>query len=151
MVRTTGFHPVNGGSIPPGDVYCVSNYSEEEPANGSFLLPWYLTRYCFEYVYLDQIASLFEKIKSTVSRHIKNIFSLSELEHLATVAKNETVQTEGTREIQKYIEYYKSMYLYLLDIKLSQNVVLRSENRQHLSLAVKLIIKECCSILRERQ
>ena len=30
---------------------------------------------------LDQIASLFEKDKSTVSKHIKNIFSEGELEY----------------------------------------------------------------------
>ena len=55
---------------------------------------------------LDQIASLFEKDKSTVSRHIKNIFSEGELEYGATVAKNAIVQIEGTREVQRFIEYY---------------------------------------------
>ena len=55
---------------------------------------------------LDQIASLFEKDKSTVSRHIKNIFSEGELEYGATVAKNAIVQTEGTRVVQRFIEYY---------------------------------------------
>ena len=55
---------------------------------------------------LDQIAFLFEKDKSTVSRHIKNIFSEGELEYGATVAKNAIVQTEGTREVQRFIEYY---------------------------------------------
>lgn len=44
---------------------------------------------------LNQIASLFEKDKSTVSRHIKNIFSEGELEYEATVAKNATAQIEG--------------------------------------------------------
>ena len=55
---------------------------------------------------LDQIASLFEKDKSTVSRHIKNIFSEGELDYGATVAKNATVQKEGTRVVQRFIEYY---------------------------------------------
>ena len=55
---------------------------------------------------LDQIASLFEKDKSTVSRHIKNIFSEGELGYGATVAKNATVQKEGTRVVQRFIEYY---------------------------------------------
>ena len=55
---------------------------------------------------LDQIAFLFEKDKSTVSRHIKNTFSEGELEYGATVAKNAIVQTEGTREVQRFIEYY---------------------------------------------
>ena len=55
---------------------------------------------------LDQIAFLFEKDKSTVSRHIKNIFSEGELDYGATVAKNATVQKEGTRVVQRFIEYY---------------------------------------------
>ena len=55
---------------------------------------------------LDQIASLFEKDKSTVSRHIKNIFSEGELDYRATVAKNATVQIEGERKVQRLIEYY---------------------------------------------
>ena len=42
---------------------------------------------------LDQISKLFEKDKSTVSRHIRNIFSEGELEEEATVAKNATVQS----------------------------------------------------------
>ena len=41
---------------------------------------------------LDQISKLFEKDKSTVSRHIRNIFSEGELEEEAAVAKNATAQ-----------------------------------------------------------
>ena len=55
---------------------------------------------------LDQIASLFEKDKSTVSRHIKNIFSEHELEKEATVAKYATVQLEGSRSVERLFEYY---------------------------------------------
>ena len=55
---------------------------------------------------LDQIASLFEKDKSTISRHIRNIFSDGELIYEATVAKNATVQVEGDREVKRSIEYY---------------------------------------------
>ncbi len=49
---------------------------------------------------------LFEKDKSTVSRHIKNIFSEHELEKEATVAKYATVQLEGSRSVERLIEYY---------------------------------------------
>ena len=35
---------------------------------------------------LEQMANLFERDKSTVSRHIKNVFSENELEYSATVA-----------------------------------------------------------------
>lgn len=55
---------------------------------------------------LDQISTLFEKDKSTVSKHIKNIFSEGELEKEATVAKNATVQSEGSRTVVRQIEYY---------------------------------------------
>ena len=55
---------------------------------------------------LDQLTDLFERDKSTISRHIRNVFKEGELERAATVAKVATVQTEGDREITRYIEYY---------------------------------------------
>ena len=45
---------------------------------------------------LDQMAALFERDKSTISRHIKNVFVEEEGELSATVAKFATVQTEGS-------------------------------------------------------
>ena len=55
---------------------------------------------------LDQMAALFERDKSTVSRHIKNVFEEGELERLATVANIATVQTEGERQVERQIEYF---------------------------------------------
>ena len=55
---------------------------------------------------LDQIAELFQRDKSTVSRHIKNIFSEDELDRRATVAKYATVQTEGDRQVERMIELF---------------------------------------------
>ena len=46
---------------------------------------------------LDQIAKLFERDKSVISRHIKNIFNSKELTHTSTVAFFATVQIEGGR------------------------------------------------------
>ena len=46
---------------------------------------------------LEQMSTLFDRDKSTVSRHIKNVFDEGELEYAATVAKFATVQTEGNR------------------------------------------------------
>jgi hypothetical protein len=46
---------------------------------------------------LDKMAELFQRDKSTVSRHIKNIFSENELDRNSTVAKFATVQGEGSR------------------------------------------------------
>ena len=55
---------------------------------------------------LDQMATLFERDKSTVSRHIKNVYDEGELKQSATVAKIATVQTEGGRQVERQIEYY---------------------------------------------
>ena len=55
---------------------------------------------------LDQMAALFERDKSTVSRHIKNVFEEGELERSSTVANFATVQTEGERQVERQIEYY---------------------------------------------
>ena len=52
---------------------------------------------------LDQMAALFQRDKSTISRHIKNIFDEGELERNATVAKFATVQQEGDREVERQI------------------------------------------------
>ncbi|MFO7825373.1 MAG: hypothetical protein R6V72_15650 [Cyclobacterium sp.] len=50
---------------------------------------------------LQQISELFERDKSVVSRHIKNIYKEGELVREATVAKNATVQKEGKRKVEK--------------------------------------------------
>jgi prophage maintenance system killer protein len=55
---------------------------------------------------LLQMAELFERDKSVISRHLKNIFDTSELDKNATVAKNATVQIEGDRSITREIEYF---------------------------------------------
>ena len=55
---------------------------------------------------LDQLAQLFGRDKSTISRHIKNIYAEGELDQEATVAKNATVQTEGDRRVRREIAFY---------------------------------------------
>lgn len=55
---------------------------------------------------LNQIAELFGRDKSVISRHLKNIYKESELDYSSTVAKNTTVQTEGKRKITREIDYY---------------------------------------------
>ena len=44
---------------------------------------------------LDQIAHLFDRDKSVISRHIKNIFRESELDRNSVVAKNATTAADG--------------------------------------------------------
>ena len=55
---------------------------------------------------LDQMATLFGRDKSTISRHIKNVFEEGELPNEATVANFATVQVEGYREVVRNIDYY---------------------------------------------
>lgn len=55
---------------------------------------------------LDQMANLFERDRSTISRHIKNIYTEGELVQTATVAKFATVQIEGNREVERELDYY---------------------------------------------
>ena len=54
----------------------------------------------------DQMAELFQRNKSTISRHIKNIFETGELEQNRTVAFFATVQNEGDRKVERNITYY---------------------------------------------
>ncbi|NLN83597.1 MAG: cell filamentation protein Fic [Firmicutes bacterium] len=55
---------------------------------------------------LEQMAELFQRDKSTISRHIKNIYDERELVRESTVAKFATVQKEGNRQVERAIEYY---------------------------------------------
>lgn len=55
---------------------------------------------------LNQMATLFGRDKSVISKHLKAIYEDGELLHEATVAKYATVQTEGTREVERQIEYF---------------------------------------------
>ena len=55
---------------------------------------------------LNKIAELFEKDKSTISEHIKNIFDEQELSKDSTVGNFPTVQMEGNRKVNRNINYY---------------------------------------------
>ena len=55
---------------------------------------------------LDQMAELFQRNKSTISRHIKNVLEDGELQEEATIANFATVQNEGTRKVERTIAYY---------------------------------------------
>jgi hypothetical protein len=55
---------------------------------------------------LNQMAELFQRDKSVISKHIKNVFDEGELQPEATVAKFATVQDEGGRTVSREIEFY---------------------------------------------
>jgi hypothetical protein len=68
---------------------------------------------------LNQIAALFGKDKSTISRHIKNIFAEGELSENSVVAKNATTAADGK---SYQVEYYN------LDMVLSVGYRVNSKN-----------------------
>jgi len=55
---------------------------------------------------LNQMAELFGRDKSVISRHLHNIFKTKELKRNSTVAFFATVQNEGGRLIERKIEYF---------------------------------------------
>lgn len=55
---------------------------------------------------LTQMAELFGRDKSVISRHIKNVFEEGELGREATVANFATVQAESGRPVTRQIEYF---------------------------------------------
>ena len=97
---------------------------------------------------LDQMSALFERDKSTVSRHIKNIFDEEELEQTATVAKFATVQFEGNRQVERYIEHFN------LDVIISVGYRVKSVQgtrfRQWASAVLKKYLVEGAAINEQR-
>ncbi len=71
---------------------------------------------------LEQLSKLFNRDKSVISRHIKNIFTENELEISSTVAKFATVQNEGSRNVKRDIDYYN------LDVIISVGYRVKSQN-----------------------
>ncbi len=55
---------------------------------------------------LNQLAELFQRDKSVISRHIKNVFEEGELLPEATVADFATVQSEGDRRVERRVEHF---------------------------------------------
>ena len=85
---------------------------------------------------LEQMANLFQRDKSTVSRHIKNIFDEGELVREATVAKFATVQNEGNRQVERAIEYYN------LDVIISVGYRVKSQRGVQFRIWATNILKE---------
>ena len=79
---------------------------------------------------LDQIASLFEKDKSTVSRHIKNIFSEGELDIEAVVANYATTASDGKTY---QVGYYNLDLIISVGYRVKSKRGLLSVSGQHLS------------------
>lgn len=85
---------------------------------------------------IDQMAILFQRNKSTISKHIKNIFEEGELVREATVAKFATVQNEGNRQVERNIEYYN------LDVIISVGYRVKSKRGVQFRIWATNLIKE---------
>ena len=55
---------------------------------------------------VEEMAKLFDRDRSVIQRHIKNIFKENELEESSTCAKFAQVQNEGDRFIERTFNYY---------------------------------------------
>ncbi len=85
---------------------------------------------------LNQISTLFERDKSVISRHIRNIFKEQELENISTVANFATVQIEGEREVERNIEYFN------LDIIISVGYRINSKRGTQFRIWANKVLKE---------
>ena len=85
---------------------------------------------------LDQMAELFQRDKSTISRHIKNVFLEGELIQSATVANFATVQNEGERQVERQITYYN------LDVIISVGYRVKSVRGTQFRIWATGILKE---------
>lgn len=85
---------------------------------------------------LEQMSELFQRDKSTISRHIKNIYTEGELVKDSTVANFATVQNEGDRRVERNIEYYN------LDVIISVGYRVKSIRGTQFRIWATSIIKE---------
>jgi prophage maintenance system killer protein len=69
----------------------------------------------------NQMAQLFGRDKSVISRHVRNVFQEGELEEGATVAKFATVQNEGDRQVSRQVAHYN------LDVVISVGYRVKSQ------------------------
>ena len=68
------------------------------------------------------MCELYQVAKSSVSEHISNIYKDGELEETATVRKFRTVQTEGTRQVTRDLEYYNLDMILAVGYRVRSNV-----------------------------
>ena len=65
-------------------------------------------RYQDETIWLTQklMAELFDTTKSTISEHLRNIYTSKELNKSSTVRNFRTVRKEGNRNVERELEFY---------------------------------------------
>jgi len=89
-------------------------------------------------VWLTQLemAELFDASKQNISLHLKNLFEDEELDAAATVKESLTVQTEGSREVQR------TLTLYNLDAILAVGYRVRSKRGVQFRRWASTVLKE---------
>lgn len=83
-----------------------------------------------------QMEVLFDRDKSVISRHIRNIFKEGELDRSSTVVKNATVQNEGGRKVTREIDFYN------LDMIISLGYRVNSKRATNFRVWATKILKE---------
>ncbi len=84
----------------------------------------------------EQICSLFNKVKSTISYHISSVFKEGELSKSSTVRKFRTVQIEGNRQIEREIEHYS------LDVIISVGYRVKSKRGTQFRIWANKVLKD---------
>ena len=69
-----------------------------------------------------QLVELYQTEKTTVSEHIKNIYTDEELTPDATVRKIRTVQNEGKREVERALDYYNLDMIIALGYRINSKI-----------------------------
>lgn len=85
---------------------------------------------------LNQIAMLFDRDKSVISRHINNVYKEKELDKSATVAKNATLQIENGRSIVRQMDYYN------LDVIISVGYWVKSQRGTQFRIWANQVLKD---------
>lgn len=68
------------------------------------------------------MCELYQVAKSSISEHIRNIFEDGELDESATVRKFRTVQTEGSRQVARELDYYNLDMILAVGYRVRSNV-----------------------------
>ena len=84
----------------------------------------------------SQLAELFQTDRTSIAKHIKNIFETGELTEEATCAKIAQVQKEGNRKVTRDILYYN------LDLIISVGYRVQSHVATHFRIWATKLLKE---------
>jgi hypothetical protein len=84
-------------------------------------------RYEDENIWLTQkmMATLYDVEVNTINYHIKKVFADSELETGATIRRYRIVQTEGGRQVSRYVEHYSLQMIIAVGFKVNNQRAVR--------------------------